>query len=157
MKSNKSDATSDHKLHRHVNKMGAKRFALGYTQEDMARMLGVTQATYNRIENEVDRTTDERLKQIAGLLGLRKDELYDPVVAYETDKATHLLGLGSESMKAPTRKPSDKIPERAAEQEERLNPRDIPAILKELKELADAGVITEAQFEEKRKELLARL
>ncbi|MGZ4893909.1 MAG: SHOCT domain-containing protein [Halobacteriota archaeon] len=38
-----------------------------------------------------------------------------------------------------------------------LNPKEIPAILRDLKELLNEGVITEAQFEKKREELGARL
>ncbi len=44
-----------------------------------------------------------------------------------------------------------------AEQRERVNPRDIPKLLKELKELVDADVISKGEFEAKKKDLLERL
>lgn|GEM_PF-2304706 len=38
-----------------------------------------------------------------------------------------------------------------------LDPKKIPAILRDLKELLDDGIITEEEFQEKKKELLTRL
>jgi hypothetical protein len=55
------------------------------------------------------------------------------------------------------RTPLVKAYKQETEQKERVDPCNIPTIIKELKDLADAGVITEAEFQEKKSGLLARL
>ena len=134
--------------------MKATRFKMGYSQGEIARLLGVTQATYNRIENEVNRTSDEMLDRIAGILGLTKGELFD-----EADEGRrHLLRRSKkEKEKQLERLVSAVEHNHAADHEDRVDPRDIPTILKELKDLADTGVITEAEFQDKKRDLLARL
>lgn len=136
-----------------MNKMKAMRFIMGYSQSEIARLLGVTQATYNRIENEVNRTSDEMFGRIAEILGLGKNELYD-----QADEQRHPPRLFSNPQKRQLeRTPLVKAYKQETEQKDRVDPRNIPTIIKELKDLADAGVITEAEFQEKKSGLLARL
>jgi transcriptional regulator with XRE-family HTH domain len=104
----------------------------GLTQIDMAQRLGVTQATYSRIEKGKTSVNEETLERIGKILDVRKEEL---VI-------------------------EDKSPEQQAtmrEQASVLNPRDIPAMLRDLKELLNDGIITQEEFQDKKKELLARL
>ncbi len=104
----------------------------GLTQIDMAQRLGVTQATYSRIEKGKTSVNEETLERIGKILDVRKEEL---VI-------------------------EDKSPEQQAtmrEQASVLNPRDIPAMLRDLKELVDDGIISEQEFLDKKKQLLARL
>jgi|GEM_PF-776198 transcriptional regulator with XRE-family HTH domain len=137
-----------------MNKMKAMRFIMGYSQSEIARLLGITQATYNRIENEVNRTSDEMFGRIAEILGLSKDELYDQA----DERQRHLPRLFSNPQKRRLeRTPLVKAYKQETEQKERVDPCNIPTIIKELKDLADAGVITEAEFQEKKSGLLARL
>jgi len=136
-----------------MNKMKAMRFIMGYSQSEIARLLGVTQATYNRIENEVNRTSDEMFGRIAEILGLGKNELYD-----QADEQRHPPRLFSNQQKRQLeRTPLVKAYKQETEQKDRVDPRNIPTIIKELKDLASAGVITEAEFQEKKRDLLARL
>ncbi|MGZ4864857.1 MAG: helix-turn-helix domain-containing protein [Halobacteriota archaeon] len=136
------------------NKMKERRFEMGYTQSQMADILGINQATYNRIENEVSRPSDEMLERIADILHLKKSELYEEVWYYKGGWRQRLFSGRSQEENQQEPKLDEHVKE---EQIEGVNPRDIPTVLKELKELVDSGVITEAQFEEKRKGLLARL
>lgn len=135
---------------------------MGYTQRRMADILGITQATYNRIENEVSRPSDEILERIADILQLEKSELYEGVWDewyQESDKRSWRSRI------FPARTSTRGQADRAASDEEykqgehveKLSPRDIPALIKELKELADAGAITAEEFETKKRDLLARL
>ncbi len=147
-------STKRHTNSRHVNKMKATRFKMGYSQDEIARLLGVTQATYNRIENEVNSTSDEMLERIAEILGLSADELFD-----EADESKrHLLRKAKKAKEQQLeRLLSGEAYNRAVEHEGGVDPRAIPTILKELKSLADEGVITEAECQEKKRDLLARL
>ena len=139
---------------RSMNKMKVTRFKLGYSQSDIAHRLGVTQATYNRIENAVNRTSDEMLERIAEILKLSKDELYDQAEA-ALQFPPRLLSKAQ--MKRLKHAPLVGAHNHEAEWKEGVDPRDIPAVLKELKDLADAGVISETEFQKKKRDLLGRL
>ncbi|MFZ0926202.1 MAG: helix-turn-helix domain-containing protein [Halobacteriota archaeon] len=98
----------------------------------MARLVGTTQPTYSRIESgSIQQPDEEIVRRIAEILGVSVDELF-------------VKGNVEPSP-------------RRMQTETALNPKDIPAMLRDLKELLDEGIITETQFIEKRKELLARL
>jgi transcriptional regulator with XRE-family HTH domain len=103
----------------------------GLSQAQMADSVGTTQATYSRIESGVILQPDEViLKRISEVLQIPTSEFHtrkDVVVSLPTVKATV------------------------------LNPKDIPAVLLKLKKLSDEGVIEKEEFEQKKKELLARL
>jgi transcriptional regulator with XRE-family HTH domain len=57
----------------------------GYTQEQMAEKLGISQNAYNKIENGKSNVKAETLKKIAVILGKKTDDLMD-----EDDKSCHI-------------------------------------------------------------------
>src|SRR5690606_41740691 len=60
-------------------KIAMIRNARGYTQEYMARQLGMAQNTYSRIEkDESDKLGDELLDKIAACLGVTKEDIKSP-------------------------------------------------------------------------------
>lgn len=116
-----------------ANKMRAARLRKGYSQSQMARLVGTTQPTYSRIESGYTRQPDEEiLERVAQILEVPKKYLLEE-------------------------EPSERSQPEVERIEAALSPKDIPTIIRDLKALLDDGVITEAQFEEKRKELLDRL
>jgi transcriptional regulator with XRE-family HTH domain len=120
-------------LIKRASKMRVARLSKGYSQTDMARLTGTTQPTYSRIESGFIQEPDEViLKRISEILKVPTDDL----LASETSEESRMKREQTETT---------------------LNPKDIPAVLRELKKLLDDGIITETQFTEKRKELLARL
>ena len=108
------------------------RLRKGFSQEQMADQIGTTQSTYSRIESGFIQKPDEEIVQrIADILEVPIDDLF----------------VKENLEPSPPRMQSETA----------LNPKDIPAMLRDLKELFNEGVITQAQFEKKREELLARL
>jgi len=104
----------------------------GFSQEYVARVAGTTQPTYSRIESGfIQQPEKEIVQRIAEVLEVPIDQLYD-----EEDLEPSPPRMQTETA---------------------LDPKDTPAMLRDLKELLDDGIITETQFIEKRKELLARL
>ncbi len=113
-------------------KMREARLKKGFTQEYMAREAGTTQPTYSRIESGFIQQPDKDVVQcIADMLEVPIDDLF----------------IEEEVEPSPPR----------MQTETALNPRDIPAMLRDLKGLLDDGIITEEEFLDKKKELLARL
>jgi transcriptional regulator with XRE-family HTH domain len=113
-------------------KMRTARQKKGVSQEQMARFVGTTQPTYSRIESgSIQQPDAEIVRRIAEILGVPANELF----------------VKESLEQSPSRMQTDTT----------LNPKDIPAILYDLKELLDDGIITEEEFLEKKKELLARL
>lgn len=115
-----------------TKKMRDARLRKGISQAQMADMVGTTQSTYSRIESGLIQQPDEEILQpVADILGIPIDELF---VKEDLEPSAPIM-----------------------QTETALNPKEIPAMLRDLKGLLDDGVITETQFIEKRKELLARL
>lgn len=52
------------------------RRALGHTQQEMARLLGVDQSTYSRWENNATTIRQEDLDRIAAILRMRAETLF---------------------------------------------------------------------------------
>jgi transcriptional regulator with XRE-family HTH domain len=115
-----------------TNEMRDARVRKGISQEQMAQQIGTTQSTYSRIESGFIQQPDKEIIQHIGeILDVPIDDLF----------------VKENLEPSPPRMQSEPA----------LNPKDIPAILRDLKELLNEGVITEVQFEKKREELLARL
>jgi transcriptional regulator with XRE-family HTH domain len=114
-----------------ANKMRAARLKRGLSQSDMARLVGTSQPTYSRIESGfIQKPDEEILKRIAESLKIRIDDLF--------------LRENLEELPPQMRQTASE-------------PEDIHERLRVLKQLLDDGIITQDQFNEKRKELLARL
>jgi len=116
--------------------MKVARIKLGRTQQEVADHIGVTQATYSRIEHGLIRPDEEKLEQLAELLDVEKDEL----LTEDDLSRDHSRGQNIREQASLT-----------------LDPIDIPAMLRDLKELLDDGIITEEEFDNKKRDLLARL
>jgi transcriptional regulator with XRE-family HTH domain len=102
----------------------------GFSQEYVACKAGTTQPTYSRIESGFIQHPDKDIVQrIADILEVPLDELFI-----------------KENLELPR-----------TQTETALNSKDIPAMLRDLKGLLDDGIITEEEFLDKKKELLARL
>jgi len=113
-------------------KMREARRKKGFSQEYVARIAGTTQPTYSRIESGFILQPERGIVQrIAEILEVPIDDLFD-----EEDLEPAAPRMQTETV---------------------LNPKDIPAMLRDLKGLLDDGIITEDQFNQKRDELLARL
>ena len=97
-------------------------------------MAGTTQATYSRIESGHTRQPDkEVLERIAGILEVPKNHLFEAEFVERTQPEVERIKSA-------------------------LSPNDIPSVIRDLKELLDeGGIITEEEFRDKKKELLARL
>ena len=109
------------------------RLTAGLSQAQMADLAGTTQSTYSRIESGFIQKPDEDiLKRIAEILTVPADQLF-------VDES------------------SEASPPKAEQTKATVNPKDIPAMLRDLKGLLDDGIITEEEFLDKKKELLARL
>jgi transcriptional regulator with XRE-family HTH domain len=97
----------------------------------MAHKVGTTQSTYSRIEIGFLQQPDEEIVQrIADILEVPIDDLF-------------------------VKENLEPSPPRI-QSETALNPKDIPAMLRDLKGLLDDGIITDEEFFDKKKELLAR-
>lgn len=59
----------------HGNKIRTFRLLRGYSQEDMASKLHVTQSTYSRIETDEHKLTVEMLKKIAEVLEISMGDI----------------------------------------------------------------------------------
>lgn len=57
-------------------KIKAKRILKGYTQEEIAKMLGVSKATYVNMENKPLNLNLKRIKKLAKALGCKAEELF---------------------------------------------------------------------------------
>lgn len=115
-----------------TKKMRDARVRKGISQEQMAQQIGTTQSTYSRIESGFIQQPDkEIIQRIGEILDVPIDDLF----------VEENFEPSSPRMQSETA----------------LNPNEIPAMLRDLKELLNEGVITEVQFEKKREELLARL
>jgi transcriptional regulator with XRE-family HTH domain len=113
--------------------MQIARLKRGLSQAQMAELVGTTQATYSRIESGFIRKPDSViLKRISEVLEVPAGEL---------------LASKDQEFSLPKTEQTRPL----------LNPKDIPAVLLKLKKLLDIGVIKEEEFEQKKKELLARL
>lgn len=117
----------------YATEMRIARRKKGLSQAQMADSVGTTQATYSRIESGFIKQPDqELLKRILQVLEVRKEG----VPASELFAAlSPKKGLTAET----------------------LDPRDIPMVIRKLKKLVDEDVIREEEFEQKKRELLARL
>ena len=114
-----------------TKKMRDARVRKGISQEQMAQQIGTTQSTYSRIESGFIQKPDEEIVQrIADILEVPIDDLF----------------VKENLEPSPPRMQSETA----------LNPKDIPAMLRDLKGLLDDGIITEEEFLEKKKELLVR-
>lgn len=107
----------------------------------MAERLDVTQATYSRTENRITEPNDEMLERIAGILQVPKQRLFQ----------------AESSENPPAKAENEDSDEKTPQFEPVINARDIPPLIRDLKQLLDEGIITEAQFKAKRDDLLARL
>ena len=117
----------------YATKMRVARLKRGLSQAQMADLVGTTQATYSRIESGFIRQPDSViLKHIS-----------------------EVLEVGGEDLLAC--EPLATLPPKNALTSETLDPKDIPAVRRKLKKLLDENVIKEEEFEQKKKELLARL
>ena len=117
----------------YATEMQKARLKRGLSQAQMADSVGTTQATYSRIESGFIKHPDlEILKRISEVLEVRKEDLLacEPLATFRSKDALT---------------------------PETLDPKDIPAVLRKLKKLLDENVIKEEEFEQKKKELLARL
>jgi transcriptional regulator with XRE-family HTH domain len=107
------------------------RLRKGFSQEQMADQIGTTQSTYSRIESGFIQKPDEEIVQrIADILEVPIDDLF----------------VKENLESSPPRIQSEKA----------LNPKDIPAMLRDLKGLLDDGIITDEEFRDKKRELLVR-
>jgi transcriptional regulator with XRE-family HTH domain len=121
------------KYTKRATKMRVARLKLGLNQEQLAHLAGTTQPTYSRIESGYTRQPDEEiLERVAQILEVPKNRLFEEEFVQNT-----LPGVEQNTSA--------------------LNPKDIPAAIRDLKELLDDGVITAEEFRDKKKELLARL
>jgi len=66
-----------------VNRIRSLRQQLGYSQEYMAELLGISQQTYSNIENNPERLTLVRLKDISAILQV-------DFMTFLTDENNHL-------------------------------------------------------------------
>lgn len=57
-------------------KIKAKRILKGYTQEEIAKILGVSKATYVNMENKPLNLKLKRIKKLAKALGCKVEELF---------------------------------------------------------------------------------
>ena len=57
-------------------KIKARRILKGYTQEEIAKMLGVSKATYVNMENKPLNLKLKRIKKLAKTLGCKVEELF---------------------------------------------------------------------------------
>jgi transcriptional regulator with XRE-family HTH domain len=76
------------------NKLRLLREFRNYSQEYVARKLGITQNTYSRVENNQTRVTTERLHQIAQILDVPVGELVsndELVIHFDRPLANHHL------------------------------------------------------------------
>jgi transcriptional regulator with XRE-family HTH domain len=113
-------------------KMREARRKKGLSQEYVARAAGTTQPTYSRIESGFIQQPDKEIvRRIAEILEVPIDDLF----------------VEEELEPSPPRMRTETV----------LDPKDIPAMLRDLKGLLDDGIITDEEFLEKKKELLARL
>ena len=113
--------------------MRTARRKKGLSQAQMADLVGTTQATYSRIESGFIRQPDSViLKHISEVLEVPRENL-----------------LACE--------PLATLPPNSGLTPETLDPKYIPTVLRKLKKLVDEDVIKEEEFEQKKKELLARL
>ena len=114
-----------------TNEMRDARKRKGFSQEQMAHKVGTTQSTYSRIESGfIERPNNEIVQRIADILEIPFDDLF----------------VKENLEPSPPRMQSETA----------LNPKDIPAMLRDLKGLLDDGIITEEEFLNKKKELLVR-
>ena len=114
-----------------TNEMRDARKRKGFSQEQMAHKVGTTQSTYSRIESGFLQQPDEEIVQrIADILEVPIDDLF-------------------------VKENLEPSPPRI-QSETALNPKDIPAMLRDLKGLLDDGIITDEEFFDKKKELLVR-
>ncbi len=117
----------------YATEMRIARRKKGLSQAQLADSVGTTQATYSRIESGFIKHPDlEILKRISEVLEVRREDL-----------------LACE--------PLETLPPKTGLTLETLDPRDIPMVIRKLKKLLDEDVIKEEEFEQKKKELLARL
>lgn len=115
-----------------IKKMRDARLRKGISQAQMADKVGTTQSTYSRIESGFIQQPDKEIVQrIADILGVPIDELF----------------VKEDLEPSPPR----------IQTETALNPKEIPAMLRDLKALLDDGIITQEEFLDKKRELLARL
>jgi transcriptional regulator with XRE-family HTH domain len=113
--------------------MRAARFYKKISQAQMADLVGTTQSTYSRIESGLIQKPDKEVLM----------------------RISEVLQISTEDILAENA--SDPSARRTQQTLEPLNPKNIPTVLLKLKKLVDQGVIEEHEFEEKKKELLARL
>lgn len=57
-------------------KIKAKRILKGYTQEEMAKILGVSKATYVNMENKPLNLKFKEIKKLSKALGCKVEELF---------------------------------------------------------------------------------
>jgi len=59
-----------------VMTLKAARIIKGYTQDELAKMIGVSRATYMAIEKSPDRATIKMAKDISHAVGVPLDDLF---------------------------------------------------------------------------------
>ena len=73
----------------------------GYSQEDLARILGVTRRTVSRWEQNSSKPNEAELKRLATLLGVTEDEILsdeDDLISPSKDAGQNILGKISDSV-----------------------------------------------------------
>ena len=73
----------------------------GYSQEDLARILGVTRRTVSRWEQNSSKPNGDELKRLATLLGVTEDEILsdeDDLIRSSEDAKQNILGKISNSV-----------------------------------------------------------
>jgi putative transcriptional regulator len=66
-------------LNQHISAMKKVKEARGYTQEYMAKKLGIEQTVYSKIENDrKSKIREDRLEEIAKVLGVSVEDIKSP-------------------------------------------------------------------------------
>lgn len=114
-------------------KIAMIRNARGYTQEYMARQLGMAQNTYSRIEkDESDKLGDELLDKIAACLGVTKEDIKSPTPIVIN---LHDDGFREHRSSSPKKETEMNVLNRTPTESERVyNERVINALLEQLRQ-----------------------
>lgn len=115
------------------------RFAKGWSQEDVAREVGMSQSNYSKIESDKQDVSPEQIEALASVLGISPAALIgpeNPFYSIENQHGGHatnyLVQSGMEAVVAAKDETIALLKERVAYLEERL--RDLEADNKKIRE-----------------------
>ena len=67
-----------------VNPLERRRIQFGYTQQDMSKLLGITQSQYSRIEKG-DTNPNKHIKKLSEIFGCEPNEVFQGEILNEID------------------------------------------------------------------------